>query len=100
MSLRPGSLIRASGGFLILWAEDLMNEEDVWITLKRALQEGSTEIRYQPNPYFPQITGIKPEPVRIHTKVIVIGNEQTYDLLYNTDDDSQNFLRSLLSSIQ
>jgi predicted ATP-dependent protease len=87
MSLRPGSLIRASGGFLILWAEDLMNEEDVWITLKRALQEGSTEIRYQPNPYFPQITGIKPEPVRIHTKVIVIGNEQTYDLLYNTDDD-------------
>ncbi|MFQ3619351.1 MAG: AAA family ATPase [Spirochaetales bacterium] len=87
LTLRPGSLILASGGFLVLWAEDLLNEEDSWLTLKRALQEGYTEIRYQSNPYLPQVVGLKPEPVRIDTKVILIGNDQTYDVLYNTDED-------------
>ncbi|GAB4373351.1 MAG: ATP-binding protein [Spirochaetales bacterium] len=87
LTIRPGSLIRASGGFLVLWAEDLLNEEDAWITLKRALQDGYTTIRYQANPYLPQVVGLKPEPVQIETKVILIGNEQTYDFLYNTDED-------------
>ena len=87
LTLRPGSLIRASGGFLVLWAEDLLNEEDAWLTLKRALQDGYTEIRYQTNPYFPQVVGLKPEPVQIDTKIILIGNESTYDFLYNTDED-------------
>ena len=87
MMIRPGALIRASGGFLIILAEDILNEEDAWNSLKRALQDGKTEIRNPPNPFFNQPQALKPEPVDIDVKVLIMGNEQVYDALYNTDDD-------------
>ncbi|MDR1933755.1 MAG: AAA family ATPase, partial [Spirochaetales bacterium] len=87
MLLRAGSLIRASGGFLILRAEDLLNEEDAWNSLKRALEDGRTEIRNPPNPFYSVPSPLKPEAVEIDTKIILLGNENTYDYLYNADDD-------------
>ncbi len=87
MMIRPGALVRASGGFLILLAEDILNEEDAWNSLKRALQDGKTEIRNMPNPFFNQPQALKPEPVEIDVKVVIMGNEHVYDALYNTDED-------------
>ncbi|MCL1817515.1 MAG: AAA family ATPase, partial [Spirochaetaceae bacterium] len=87
MLIRAGSLIRASGGFLILRAEDIVSEEDAWNSLKRALENGFAEIRAVPNPFYPAAAGLKPEAIRIDTKVVVMGNENTYDALYHTDED-------------
>ncbi|MDR1626423.1 MAG: AAA family ATPase [Spirochaetia bacterium] len=87
MLIRAGSLIKASGGFLVLRAEDIINEEDAWNSLKRALEAGFAEIRAVPNPFFPVASGLKPEAISIDTKVIMVGNENTYDVFYNTDED-------------
>jgi predicted ATP-dependent protease len=87
MFIRAGSLIKASGGFLVLRAEDIINEEDAWNSLKRALEAGCAEIRAVPNPFFPVSSALKPEAILIDTKIIVMGNENTYDALYNTDED-------------
>ncbi|MDR1317976.1 MAG: AAA family ATPase [Spirochaetales bacterium] len=87
MLIRAGSLIRASGGFLVLRAEDIVNEEDAWNSLKRALEAGYAEIHALPNPFYPVPSGLKPEAILIDTKVIMVGNENTYDAFYNTDED-------------
>ena len=92
MQLRAGSLLQASGGFLILRAEDILSEEDSWNTLKRALQDLTTEIRPIPNPMNP-VPSLKPEPVEVAVKVIIMGNEYIYDYLYSMDEEFQKLFK-------
>ncbi len=87
MMLRAGSLVRASGGYLVLRAEDLVAEEDSWVALKRALSDGKTEIRNHPGPFHVHGSGLKPEEIEIDVKVIIMGNEQIYDFLWNMDPE-------------
>ncbi|MFO7849300.1 MAG: ATP-binding protein [Spirochaetia bacterium] len=87
MMIKAGSLIRASGGFLILNAQDLLNEEDLWEQLKRALKNGQVEIQSSEHVMSLHNTLIKPNPISIDTKVIVIGTENLYDILYERDYD-------------
>ncbi len=92
LQLRAGSLLQASGGFLVLRAEDILSEEDSWNSLKRALQDGTSEIRPAPNPMNPG-PSLKPEPAEISVKVIIMGNEHIYDLLYNVDEEFQKLFK-------
>ena len=45
MDLRGGSLLRADGGFLVMYALDTLTETGVWRTLKRTLNHGKLEIQ-------------------------------------------------------
>ena len=92
MQLRAGSLLQASGGFLILRAEDILGGQDAWNSLKRALQDGNTEIRPAPSP-FGQGSSLKPEPIEIAVKVIIMGSEHIYDYLYNVDEEFQKLFK-------
>lgn len=87
LSLRGGSLIGASGGYLVLRAEDVLGQEDVWNGLKRALQDGVTEIRTPPMPYGPPVQSLKPEPIRVDLKVVLMGSEHVYDFLFYQDEE-------------
>ncbi len=87
MMIKAGSLIRAAGGFLVLNAQDLLKEEGLWELLKRALQNGEVEIQPSEHVVSLQNTHIKPSPVHVDTKVIVIGTENLYDYLYEQDYD-------------
>ncbi len=92
--LRPGSIIRASGGYLILRAEDILMEEDSYISLKRVLQNGKTEIRNpSPGPGMSSHGYIKPDPIRVKLKVVVMGREALYDALYLQDEDFQKLFK-------
>ncbi len=86
MNLRAGSVLQASGGFLILRAQDILTQEEAWSALKRALQDGAAEIRTMPGPYS-HPSGLKPEPIDLSVKVIIMGNEHIYDILYNQDEE-------------
>ncbi len=86
MMLRAGSLLRASGGYLILRAEDVLSQEEVWNELKRTLEEGSAEIRGPAGPS-PHGGSVKPEAIAVDLKVIIMGGESLYDALYYADDD-------------
>lgn len=85
MMVRAGSLIQATGGFIILQAKDLLKEEEAWNALKRALDNGMVEIQMTPAAYPIPGMSLKPKPVKIDTKVIVVGPEGLYDFLYNND---------------
>lgn len=85
--IKSGSFLRAHGGYLIFSLEDAITEPAVWKVLKRTLRSGRIEMEtYEPFAMF-SATGLKPEPVEINTKVIVVGSAFLYHLLYNWDDE-------------
>lgn len=93
MDLRAGSLLRADGGFLIMYAMDVLTEPGVWRTLKRTLNHSKLEI--QPvDAFFPFSTpAMKPEPIDIRVKIVMIGDREMYELLYNFEDDFKKIFK-------
>lgn len=87
LTLRSGSLLAASGGYLVLRAEDVLAQEEVWHGLKRAIQDEVTEIRTPPTPYGPPMPSLKPDPIELDVKVILMGSEHIYDILFYQDEE-------------
>jgi len=92
LRIRAGSFFRASGGFLVLRAEDVLADEEAWLRLKRALQDGRAEIQGREGP-LGNPGWLKPEPARTDVKVLMIGGESSYDLLYQADPDFQKLFK-------
>jgi predicted ATP-dependent protease len=85
--IKSGSFLRAHGGYLIFSLEDAILEPAVWKVIKRTLRSGRIEMEtYEPFALF-SASGLKPEPVQISTKVVVLGSPFLYHLLYNWDDE-------------
>ena len=75
MMVRPGSLLKASGGYLVVRAEDLLRDEDLYVAIKRALLEESIEIRPPAGPFGQSAQAIKPQPIKIDLKLAVMGGD-------------------------
>lgn len=86
--IKAGSVLRADRGFLVINALDALLEVGVWPTLKRTLRNRRLEIT-SGDPYSALFgaSGMKPEPVAIDLKVIMIGDPQIYSLLASADED-------------
>jgi predicted ATP-dependent protease len=85
--IKSGSFLRAHGGYLIFSLEDAILEPAVWKVLKRTLRSGRIEMEtYEPFAMF-SASGLKPEPVQVSTKVVVLGSPYLYHLLYNWDEE-------------
>jgi len=93
MDLRAGSILRADGGFLVMYAFDALTEAGVWGTLKRMLNHGKLEI--QPvEIFFPFGTSaLKPEPIDIDVKIILIGDRHMYEVLYECEEDFRKIFK-------
>ncbi len=82
-----GSFLAAHGGFLLFDLEDAIAEPGVWKTLKRALKTGRMTLEtFEPIPFFSS-SGLKPEPIDIRNKVVVLGSGRLYNLLYFYDPE-------------
>lgn len=86
--IRPGSLHRANGGFLIIDVHRILREPFAWEALKRALF--SRQIRIQSTEQLiglaPTIT-LEPEPIPLNIKVVLIGERLLFYLLSELDPD-------------
>jgi predicted ATP-dependent protease len=93
MDLRGGSLLRADGGFLIMYSLEALSEAGVWRALKRTLNHNRLEI--QPLEMFYPFGGsaLKPEAVDINVKVILIGDREMYELLYDYEEDFRKIFK-------
>ncbi len=92
LRIRAGSFLQASGGYLVLRAEDVVADEEAWVRLKRVLQDGHVEIQPREGP-MGGAAWLKPEAVKADVKVVMIGGESTYDLLYQADPDFQKLFK-------
>ncbi len=85
--IKAGSILRANGGYLVFNLEDALTEPFVYKSLKRALRSDRIQLESY-NPWLPFSTGgLRPEPIPISTKVVVIGNPMLYYLLRFYDDE-------------
>jgi ATP-dependent Lon protease len=94
--LRGGSLLKANGGFLIVNCMDVLSEVGVWKTLMRTLQSETLQIQnyvdslgYAIHIHSASISTLKPKPIPLSVKVVLIGNPRLYHLLSHYED---NFL--------
>jgi len=93
MDLRGGSLLRADGGYLIMYSLETISEPGVWRALKRTLNHNRLEI--QPLEMFYPFGGsaLKPEPIQINVKVILIGDREMYELMYDFEEDFRKIFK-------
>src|SRR5690348_336337 len=93
MDLRGGSLLRADGGFLIMYSLEALSEQGVWRALKRTMNHARLEIQ-PPEMFYPSGgSAMKPEPVGINVKVILIGDRDLYELLYEYEEDFRKIFK-------
>lgn len=92
--IKAGSLARANGGYLIMNALDLLQNVSAWDVLKRCLKNKQIMIEDLGEKFsiFPT-SGIRPHPIPLHVKVILIGGNDLYYLLYTLDEDFQKIFK-------
>ena len=91
--IKAGSFIKANGGYLIFNLMDALMEPGVWPALKRALKSRKMEIETYDPFYLFTTTGLKPEPVDMDVKVIVLSNSYVYALLRAFDEDTAKIFK-------
>jgi lon-related putative ATP-dependent protease len=86
--INSGSLLKANGGCLIIRMNALVSNGYSYYHLKKALM--TNKVTYDASKSYLDIISIntlKPQPIPINVKVILIGDMETYDTLYNLDED-------------
>ena len=86
--LKSGALHVANGGYLLLSARDVLTNPGVWPTLKRAIKNKELRIE-DPFEQFGLIApqGLRPQPMPIDVKIVLIGDGMLYQLLSMYDED-------------
>ena len=83
--VQAGSLLRANGGYLIMEIESLLMNVHVYEALKRALQNKMLLIEDLPTSLGFGAMSLRPQPIPLDVKVILIGSYQLFHLLQNHD---------------
>ncbi len=92
--IKAGAIHQANGGYLILNAMDLFANPLAWPALKRTLKTGQARIENLGEQLgLVATTSLKPEPVPVEVKVILIGSPLIYHLLYHYDEDFRKFFK-------
>lgn len=86
--IKAGSIHRATGGYLVLNAMDVFKTQSIWDTLKRVLKNRMGFIEDMGEQYsLLPTSGLRPVPIPLDVKVIMIGNDEIYHALFDGDED-------------
>ena len=86
--LKPGLLHQANGGYIIFQAKDLLENPMCYETLKKSLRQKQLLIENTADPRSSMVlVSLKPEPIPLDLKVIIIGDEEIYQTLSAIDSD-------------
>ena len=92
--IKPGLLHQANGGYIVFQAKDLLTNPNCYEALKKALKikqlsiENSVEQRSGM-----LLVSIKPEPIPLDLKVLLIGNSNIYHTLLSMDEDFRKLFK-------
>lgn len=93
MSIKPGLFHYATGGWLIVFAKELFENRGSWDTLKKVLKTGCIEIDNIEESTLAGYIGIKPQKLKAHVKVIMLGTEEVYNILLQHDKDFKDLFK-------
>ena len=86
--IKAGSLLKAMGGYLVLSFHEVLSEPGVYQSLKRTLKTGKIDIQgFDPAHLF-TASALKPEPIDVEVKVVLIGDAQSYQISTSTTPTS------------
>ncbi len=92
--IKAGSLLKANGGFLILDMDQVLRQPFVYDALKRALRSRCLIIE-DVNELHGVMTsaGLRPKPVSLKVKIIIIGQSHAYHILHRHDEDFRKIFK-------
>lgn len=92
--LKPGLLHIANGGYILFQAKDLLANGICYEALKKALRikEISIENTVDQRSSMVMIS-LKPEPIPLDLKVLIVGNDQIYQSLLAMDSDFRKLFK-------
>lgn len=92
--LKPGLLHEANGGYIIFQANDLLSNGLCYEALKKALRTKELGIENAADPRSSMVMiSLKPEPIPLNLKVIIIGDENIYQSLLAMDSDFRKLFK-------
>ena len=84
--IKSGSIHRANGGYLVLHMEDLLQHPSAWESLLRALRASRSRVEDAGEEDGSKAKGLRPDPVPLSLKVILVGKEELHEMLLLADD--------------
>ena len=92
--LKPGLMHKANGGYIIFQAKDLLSNAMCYEELKRVLRvkEIAIDNTMEQRSSMAMIS-LKPEPIPLDVKVILIGNASIYHTLLSMDSDFRKLFK-------
>jgi lon-related putative ATP-dependent protease len=92
--IRGGSLHRANGGFLIMRAEQLLRDLNVYEALKRGLRAQEIQIEDLPQRAgYASVRTLAPQPIPLEVKVVLIGDSNMYQTLFAYDPEFRELFK-------
>lgn len=92
--IKPGSLHKANGGYLIIDAEKILRMPLAWDALKRTLKSKKIKIESPESILgFVSTEILEPEPIEADVKIVLIGQRELYYLLYNLDPEFKTLFK-------
>ena len=92
--LKPGLLQKANGGYIILQAKDLLANGMCYDALKKALRIKELSIENAADQRSSMVlVSLKPEPIPLNLKVILIGSPNIYQTLLAMDSDFRKLFK-------
>ena len=93
--LKAGLLQKANGGYIIFQAKDLLSNQLCYEALKKALRIKETSIENTADQRSSMVmVSLKPEPIPLDIKVILIGNANIYHSLLAMDSDFRKLFKA------
>ncbi len=93
--IKPGLIHKANGGYIVLQIRDLLTNPILWDSFKRVLRTKliyvDTLKDYQMNAV--AIASVKPEPIPVNIKVVLIGPSNIYYQLLEVDEDFRKLFK-------
>lgn len=94
MMLKPGLLHQANGGYIIFQMKDLLTNPACYETLKKALRVKELAIENMAEQRTSMVLiSLKPEPIKLDLKVLLVGNANMYHTLLTMDDDFKKLFK-------
>jgi len=92
--IRPGSLHKANGGYLMIPIQELLAAPPTYESLKRALKNGEITIEDTADSSgVISARSLKPDPIKLKIKVVLIGDSEIYETLYTKDPDFKELFK-------
>ena len=88
MKIKAGALHKANGGYLVIEVKDLLMNPQAYEVLKRSIKNEVITIEALGDQMgIIATSSLRPEPVPLKTKIIVVGSPHIYQVLFHYDED-------------